>query len=428
MRGHRGVRGIGACVSLLLLVCVSLAAPGLGAAQAVADLEREARALFDEERYAEAAQRLQAILAADPDHRAAAVLLSFALARLDNRVAAIAQTRRALDRFPTNVRLQLLLAGLLAQEEGTRLEAIRRYEAVLQRDPQEVLALIGLGEAFRAQGRPFDAIGAFSRATARAPDDPRIQVRLGQLHAALGDLGESRKHFQRAYALRRSNVDAVRSLAILGDVEDQPEDALRYYRELLDLYPTDASVLIAVRLAEERLAEPRFPTSLAELERFPLEAYVGALPQNSKQLQHRREQLDAMRWRSITRFLPSFFVAPSRSKTEREAIEGALISTRDDSKSLSLSFGWNLADIFANPYSFNITGLQADYEAIRANLTADVTTTYYQRLQNILEYRRLQRALALDPQNAQLRQSKLVTKYAILNLTERLKILTALPW
>jgi len=56
-----------------------------------------------------------------------------------------------------------------------------------------------------------------------------------------------------------------------------------------------------------------------------------------------------------------------------------------------------------------------------------VTATYYQRRQSLLQYRQLQQALALDPQNAQVRQNKQTVKYSILTLTERLKLITGIP-
>lgn len=414
---------------VLALVCAVMIAPGLVSAQATQDVERleqEARALFDQERYEEAVQVLQSILSTNPGNRTANILLSFAFARLERAGQAIEQTRRAFQLFPANVKLQLLLAGLLTQQDVTRTEGIQLSQAVLRRQPDNMLALLGLAEAFRVQGQVFDAIHGFTRLAEGRPEDARYVVRLGQLYATLGDLKESRRHFERAYGRAPENIDTLRSLAILGDVEDRPQEAVRYYRELLRLLPTDVSVQLAVRAAEERLDEPQFPVPLDEMEKTPLEKYVSAIPRQSKQLQQRREQLEALRWRSYTRFLPSFYVNPSRSTTRRGFLEPG-VTTRDDTESLSFSIGWNLGDILSNPYRAGIVGLEADFQTALANLTADVTATYYQRLQNILEYRRLQRALALSPLNAQLRQSKQAMKYAILNLAERLKIITDMP-
>jgi tetratricopeptide (TPR) repeat protein len=419
-----------ASIVLCMLVVAGVAGwnPSLATAQPVPELGERARRLFDEERYREAAEVLMQILAVDPGNRTANILLGFGLARAGETAAATEQARRALDLFPTNVKLRLLLAGLLGQQEATRNEALRHYQMVLQQDPDNLLARVGLGEIARVQGRTYDAIHEFGVAAARDPKDPRYEVRIGQLYGSLADLAEARTHFERAYALEPTNVDAIRSLAILGDVEDRPEDMLRYYRELLALYPTDVSVQIAVRAAEEKAAEPNFPAPLSELEKVALETYMSAVPKNSRQLQHRKEQMEATRRRSQARYLPSFFISPSTSTVVRDprprTRDGRSVDTSD---TLSFSFGWNLADIFVDPFKINITGMEADFEAVRASLMADVSSIYYQRLQNILEYRRLQRALALAPLDAATRQTKQNVKYTILHLTERLRIITGIP-
>jgi tetratricopeptide (TPR) repeat protein len=410
---------------LLVAMVAIIAVPTF--AQTITDLERDARRLFDQERYAEAVEVLQSILKEQPDNRTANILLSFALARLDRAPEAVEQTRRALGLFPTNIKLELLLAGLLAQQEATRPDAIRRYQQVLRRDPDNPLAQLGLAETFRVQGQVYDALGGFARLAKAAPDDARYAVRLGQSYATLGDLRESRRQFEHALSLSPDNLDAVRSLAILADVEDRPWEAMRYYRKLQALLPADVSIQIALREEEERMAEPRFPMPLEQMETIPLEQYTSAVPTNSKQLQQRKEQLASLQLRSYTRFLPSLFVAPSNSTTTRQVAPDSTAHTKDETSSLSFSIGWNIADIFSNPFRPSIVGLEADFQAILSNLLADVTATYYQRLQQILEYRRLQRAIALSPLNAQLRQSKQTTKYSILNLTERLRLITGLP-
>jgi tetratricopeptide (TPR) repeat protein len=418
-------RGIGVvrwfAAAVLLAATLAAAAPA-GAQMPLPDLERQARELFDQEKYREALDALQAILARDAGNRTGNILMAFTMARLEMTEAAIVQTRKALDRFPTHVKLQLLLAGLLSSQEATRNEAINRYQAVLQKDPDNAVAQIGLAEAYRAAGRTFESIEIFSRLTQKTPTDPRLEVRLGQLYGALGDLPEARRHFERAYALDRENVDAVRSLAILSDVEDQPADAARYYRELAALFPGDSSALIAVRSSQDRLSEPAFPISIAEMQKKPLEDYLKAAGENSKQLQHRVAQLEATRARSWARWLPSFFVNPSQGRVNRPAP-----NIDDNTTNLSFSFGWNLGDLAVDPYRINITGMQADLEAVKISVYNEVTGTYYARLQNIAQYRQLQRALALEPQNTQIRQSKDTIKYNILTLTERLKLYTGMP-
>ena len=139
---------------------------------------------------------------------------------------------------------------------------------------------------------------------------------------------------------------------------DRPADALRYYRELLALYPSDVSAQIAVREGEDRLAEPGFPIPIEEMQRVPLRAYVKAVTERSKNLQHRREQLDATRTRAYSRFFPSFFFSPSFGHVERSPQP-----TPATTRTWSFSFGWNLGDIVLDPYKPAISGMQADMKA-----------------------------------------------------------------
>jgi Flp pilus assembly protein TadD len=406
-------------VSIVAVLVVGFTA-GSGAAQTLQQDEVTARQLFDQEQYLQAAEALLQILKRDPQHPAANLLLAFALARLDNTNAAIVQTRKALGLLPANVRLQLLLAGLLAQQEQTVGESIALYQGILARDPNNELAMLGLGEAFRSQGRTLEAIQQFSALTDKFPSDPRYWVRLGQLYGSLGDLAEARSKFDRAYALAPQNEDAVRALAVLSDVEDRPQAALAYYRELLALAPGDTAARYAARAAEERLVEPQLLVPLEEIERMSLEQYQQAAVANSKQLRHRRAQLDATRWRSRARFLPSFFFAPSVGTVYRQG-------PNDYNETFSFSFGWSLADLIADPYKTNITGMEADVESVTSGLLTDVVNTFYQRLLVIGQYRQLQRQLALEPQNFQLRQNKQAVKYTLLSLTERMRLLTGIP-
>ena len=294
---------------------------------------------------------------------------------------------------------------------------------MLRASPDNSLARLGLAEAQRAQGRTVEAIQGFTALAEREPNEPRYLVRLGQLYGSLGDLAQARTYFERAYALGPRNREAVTSLAILGDVQDRPQDAVRYYGELLALYPNDVSVQIAARLARERASDPQFPVSIDEMEQTPLERYQGAVPANSKQLQQRREQIEATRWRSNARFLPSFFFSPSFGTVNREPRPAIDRPFEHQRVQLRLEPGRPRGE----PYKINITGMEADFEAIKNGLISDVTATYYQRRQSLLQYRQLQQALALDPQNAQVRQNKQTVKYSILNLTERLKLITGIP-
>src|SRR5262245_52471669 len=127
-------RGIVVGLVCVLISTSAMAGTGRTRPNGPRDIESEAQRFFDEGRYG-AAALLQSILRDDPQNRTANILLSFALARQGQTGPAIAQTRRALDLFPSHVKLHLLLAGLLGLQDATRNESIYRFEAILRADP-----------------------------------------------------------------------------------------------------------------------------------------------------------------------------------------------------------------------------------------------------------------------------------------------------
>jgi len=388
--------------------------------------ELEARAIraFDERRYGEAERDLRTILSQKPDDRTANILLSFAFARQGQFELALEQTRQALNRFPHSLKLHVLLVGLLARERDTIEQARAIYEQVLLREPDNRLAQLGLAETDLTRGNVFGAIERFQILADRYPNDARLQVRIGQSWASLGDLERSMEHYRKALAQAPDNVDALRSMAILSDALDRPADAVRHYQQMAVLFPTDVSIQAAIRANREGLDEPRLPAPVEEMQKLTLESYNEALLKHSVQLKKRAEQIGLMKGRSAVRFLPQFFVSPSTSQIDSVTRTRA---GRDDTTILGFSFGWNVADLVIDPYQINLTGLQADLAAVQSNLLADATATYYQRLNEILNYRNLQRALALDPVNLQIRQQKRSSKFLIINLSERLRIMTGQP-
>jgi hypothetical protein len=396
---------------MVLLAVLHAALATVALAQApVADLERQARELFDQEKYRESLAVLQTILSRQPDNRTANVLMSYSMARLD--MTEPPSTRAGPRPVPEDLKLHVPLAGLLAQQEATRRGA-QRYTAV----PGT--------RTTRRPDRPRRGSGCWAGPTSRSPiralaqraRRPRFEVRSAS-STALGDL--KRRASSRSRHAPTAPTSTPRALAILADADDQLEAAARYYRGRPVWRPRAPH---RGPTSQDRIGEPGFPISLTEMQKTPLDSYIKASAANSKQLRYRMEQLEVTRHRSWARWLPSFFVNPSYGTVSRPAP-----LTDDHNRNLSFSFGWSLGDLVADPYKINITGMQADLEGVRANLTNEITATYYQRLQNISQYRQLQRALALEPQNAQVRQNKDTIKYNILTLTERLRVYTGIPW
>jgi tetratricopeptide (TPR) repeat protein len=116
--------------------------------------------------------------------------------------------RRNLARLRTLWGHQLLQGGSpeRAQEE---------YQAALELTPNELAALLGLGDAQLRQRQPRAAADSYRRAVAVDPGNPDAYTRLGEAYYHQGDLGAALSEWERALSLRedarlRRRVEEVR--------------------------------------------------------------------------------------------------------------------------------------------------------------------------------------------------------------------------
>ena len=114
-------------------------------------------------------------------------------------------------------------------------KAAVHYDAILQRDPRHIGALLGRSRIAASAERGLEDANA---AAAIAPDDPAVNVRIGQLHTALCELrpteqcpqqlGAAATAYHRALAAASHRADAAYGLGLLYLLAGQPEEALEY--------------------------------------------------------------------------------------------------------------------------------------------------------------------------------------------------------
>lgn len=275
--------------------------------------EQKAKAieLFDDQRFAEAVPILRSIIARAPSDRDAQILLTFSLARLGQNNQAIQEGRQALILAPEHHQIQLLLAQLLSQQQQRGSETIQLYRAVLKRDPKNLQARLGLAETYLLSGNIIEALPHYRRLVATKPDEAFYSLRLGQTYGALGQLQKAKQNYLRAYKIDPKNIDALRFLAILADVEDKLDESIRRYRELLKWHPDNSAAQVALLQLEQSRYEPRLDRPAFEIQKIPLSTYLTALETSNTTVRKRLEQLAAVEKRANLRYLPSFFFSPS---------------------------------------------------------------------------------------------------------------------
>lgn len=253
----------------------------------------EARRMLDEGRAQEAAEVLEALLGARPDHAVALSLLGAArleLGQLDGAVeafghalsadpglaeahlghgdacaasgrdeAAIAAFRAALG-LASGERAVLHHAyrglGLAYRRAGDVDKAVRELRKAVAEDPADGIALGALGEALLADDDVSDdeATRYLGRAASALESWPTTWIGLGEVALRAGDPAAARDHFERAATEAAAHPLAsgvpmratkLRALMGLGDASlaaGNADEANRYFLQALELDPRNAAV------------------------------------------------------------------------------------------------------------------------------------------------------------------------------------------
>ncbi len=161
------------------------------------------------------------------------------------------------------------ILGNTAMVERDWATAQRHYQTALQENPADLLALVGLAESYRAQGRFDDALTALQQAMTQI-DLPVLHYRLGLLYAELGQVESSIAEFDQAQrtaplvarfhlalgdaCLSAGRLDcATEQYQAAVDTEEQPDEASRLMG-LADLWQQRGDAEQALALYEQAVA------------------------------------------------------------------------------------------------------------------------------------------------------------------------------
>jgi tetratricopeptide (TPR) repeat protein len=123
------------------------------------------------------------------------------LARAQREEGAPAEAERTLERARWLEELgQRKGRGWSLEREGRVQEALALWEELLEREPDDVDALLGSVRMLVALGRPEEADPAVRRLLALAPDQQEVQVQAGIARFQQGQDGEAEEHFLAAIA------------------------------------------------------------------------------------------------------------------------------------------------------------------------------------------------------------------------------------
>jgi len=97
-----------------------------------------------------------------------------------------------------------LLRGLIMRESGSRIVALKDFEAATTRRPDLVEALVNLGSMRLEAGNATDAVGPLEQATKFAPNSALAHLNLGDAYRLLQRYADAKTEFDKALSLDSS--------------------------------------------------------------------------------------------------------------------------------------------------------------------------------------------------------------------------------
>lgn len=231
---------------------------------------RYGRALFEQERYLDAAARLEKARARTGPHPAStAALLGEAYWQAGKTDAARQVLETAWKQSPEDPRLRQDLGGLLLSL-GKPDEALPHFEALASAQSGSAEVRLDLGRAYETLGRLADAEAAYRSAAKLSPNSPRAHYALGRLLLRQGkrdegerELAVHRSLYERAQKLVSESQarSAEAALAWSELSQGKTVEALERFSQL----PETSDTLLGRATVLSRLR--RHPEAVAALER-----------------------------------------------------------------------------------------------------------------------------------------------------------------
>jgi tetratricopeptide (TPR) repeat protein len=195
-----------------------------------------------ERRFEQALPHFERTLALDPGYGEAYANLAACYRQLGRPEAALGPLREATERRPALVEpWRELGLALYALERYP--EAVRAFDAALERAPGDVAALVGKGNAHLLQGDLAQACAPYAAALDLRPDDVDTGMNLAQALEQLGRTDESARRYEAVLQLRPDLIHAHLRLAAIHARNGRSERAAEHWRSVLALEPSNAEAL-----------------------------------------------------------------------------------------------------------------------------------------------------------------------------------------
>ena len=215
----------------------------------------------------QASDLLARAIEVDPNFVVAHYTLGIVHQELGNRWKAAAQFRASIQLDPTYPESHKALGDLfLAAPRRLFEQAVEAYQKAIELRPFYGEAWVGLGEAKAAKGDVDGAIGAYTKALAFNPINPRVHMSLGKIYyAEKGLYYESVTAYKKAIELDPTAVDSRMGLGEVYEDKGLYKEAMEEYKRVIDLDGKHTGAMYNLALVYEKV-DPK--EAIAQWERY----------------------------------------------------------------------------------------------------------------------------------------------------------------
>jgi tetratricopeptide (TPR) repeat protein/TolB-like protein len=215
----------------------------------------------------QAVDLLARAIEADPNFVVAQYTLGTVHQELGNRWKAAAQFRASTQLDPQYPEPYKALGDLfLAAPRRLFEQAVEAYGKAIELRPFYGEAWVGLGEAKAAKGDVDGAIGAYTKALAFNPINPRVHMSLGKIYyTEKGLYYESVTSYKKAIDLDPTAVEARMGLGEVYEDKGLYKEAMEEYKRVIDLDAKHTGAMYNLALVYEKV-DPK--EAIAQWERY----------------------------------------------------------------------------------------------------------------------------------------------------------------
>jgi superkiller protein 3 len=240
----------------------------------------------------QAADQLARAIEVDPNFVVAHYTLGVVHQELGNRWKAAAQFRASIQLDANYPESHKALGDLfLAAPRRLFDQAVEAYSKAIELRPFYGEAWVGLGEAKAAKGDVDGAIGAYTKALAYNPINPRVHMSLGKIYyAEKGLYYESVTAYKKAIDLDPTAVDARMGLGEVYEDKGLYKEAQEEYKRVIELDGKHTGAMYNLALVYEKV-DPK--EAIAQWERYI--ALASQLPSEKDWVDVARQHLKKLK-------------------------------------------------------------------------------------------------------------------------------------